>query len=110
MEKGYFYIFIEVVLVGAVTVGDKLKKRLYYYKKSVEGAVVIMWKRNGVNPVIPVFQSFHRLCPLFIHLCGKNKAGYPSLIFFLISSRLRLNSASSLIIVSIRLQADIAVV
>ncbi len=75
-----------------------------------------MWKRgwegggkvSGDMHAIPAVQSFHAGYPRSIHGCGwKN---HPSVIFFLMSSRLFLNSESSFVMVSMRPQAEMAVV
>ena len=78
-------------------------------KKSVEEAVAFRWIRNGVIPVVPAVLFFHRSCPQNIHSCGY-LLPYPSVIFFRMSPMLRLNSASSFNMDSMRPQADMAVV
>ena len=94
--------------------GDKEKKDGGAGKKSVEEAVAALWKRQRVMPAVPAVPAFHRYCPHLFHSVSHRKTklfcAYPSVIFLRISSMLRLNSESSCIMVSIRPQAEMAVV
>ena len=88
--------------------GIRGKKPAAVGKKPVEEAVAFLWIRERVVPVVPAVPVFHRSCPPSVHRCGY--ISYPSMIFLRISPMLRLNSASSFIMASIRPQAEMAVV
>lgn len=53
------YNFIEVVLVGRVSGGDKGKNDCFVAKKPVEEGVAILWIKNLVTPVVPGVHSVH---------------------------------------------------
>ena len=78
-----------------------------------------LWAACGKEDGMPVLSPLSMVSTHFIHRisttvdgsrCLSFAALYPSAIFLRISSRLRLNSASSCIMVSIRPQAEMAVV